>query len=53
MSRTIDKVMRVLDLFSLERPEWGVSEAAKALGFPKSTTSEGFAPKVGVVHYKW
>ncbi len=40
MSRTIDKVMRVLDLFSLERPEWGVSEAAKALGFPKSTTSE-------------
>jgi DNA-binding IclR family transcriptional regulator len=32
--------MRVLDLFSLERPEWGVSEAARALEFPKSTTSE-------------
>lgn len=32
--------MEVLDLFSLERPEWGVSEAAKVLEFPKSTTSE-------------
>ncbi len=40
MSRTMKKAMRVLDLFSLERPEWGVSEAAKVLGFPKSTTSE-------------
>ena len=40
MSQTMKKAMWVLDLFSLERPEWGVSEAAKALGFPKSTTSE-------------
>jgi len=40
MSQTMKKAMRVLDLFSLERPEWGVSEVAKALGFPKSTTSE-------------
>ena len=40
MSRAIKKTMRVLDLFSLQRPEWGVSEAAKVLGFPKSTTSE-------------
>ncbi|MDP8971940.1 MAG: helix-turn-helix domain-containing protein [Actinomycetota bacterium] len=40
MPRTMKKAMRLLDLFSLQRPEWGVSEAAKALGFPKSTTSE-------------
>ena len=40
MSRTMKKAMWLLDLFSLQRPEWGVSEAAKALGFPKSTTSE-------------
>lgn len=36
---SMEKVMRVLDLFSRENPEWGVSEAARALGFPKSTTS--------------
>jgi len=40
MSLTIRKVMRVLDLFSLEYPEWGVSEVARALGLPKSSTSE-------------
>ena len=40
MSRTMKKAMRLLDLFSLQRLEWGVSEVAKALGFPKSTTSE-------------
>jgi DNA-binding IclR family transcriptional regulator len=40
MSRTINKAMRVLDLFSLERPEWGVSEVARDLKLPKSTISE-------------
>src|ERR687890_2760936 len=40
MLRTIKKATQVLDLFSLERPEWGVSEAARALKLPKSTTSE-------------
>jgi|SRR5215216_1847827 len=40
MSLTTRKVMRVLDLFSLEYPEWGVSEVARALGLPKSSTSE-------------
>src|ERR671913_2508811 len=40
MLRTIKKATQVLDLFSLERPEWGVSEAARALNLPKSTTSE-------------
>src|SRR5215211_7584697 len=38
--RTIKKATQILDLFSLERPEWGVSEVARALGLPKSTTSE-------------
>src|SRR5918995_5088110 len=37
MLRTIKKATQVLDLFSLERPEWGVSEAARALNLPKST----------------
>ncbi len=36
---SMEKAMRVLDLFSRENPEWGVSEAARTLGFPKSTTS--------------
>ncbi len=40
MPRTIEKAMRVLDLFSLECPEWGVSEVARALKLPKSTVSE-------------
>src|ERR687885_1827948 len=40
MSQTIKKVTQILDLFSLERPEWGVSEVARALELPKSTTSE-------------
>ena len=40
MPRTIRKATQVLDLFSLEHPEWGVSEVARALEIPKSTTSE-------------
>lgn len=40
MPRTIKKAMQVLDLFSLERPEWGVSEVARTLQLPKSSTSE-------------
>jgi DNA-binding IclR family transcriptional regulator len=40
MPRTIKRAMQVLDLFSLERPEWGVSEAAMTLKLPKSSTSE-------------
>ena len=36
----IEKVTQILDLFSLERPEWGVGEVARALEMPKSTTSE-------------
>lgn len=36
----IRKTAHVLDLFSLERPEWGVSEVARELGIPKSTSCE-------------
>ncbi len=39
MLQTIQKAGRVLDLFSLERPEWGVSDVAEALGLPKSSVS--------------
>ena len=34
--QTVGKVGRVLELFSVERAEWGVSEVAAALGLPKS-----------------
>lgn len=41
MSRLmIRKVSDVLNLFSLECPEWGVSEVSRLLELPKSTTSE-------------
>ena len=40
MLQTIKKAIQILDLFSFERPEWGVSEVARALELPKSTTSE-------------
>lgn len=36
----IRKAAHVLDLFSLDRPEWGVSEVARELGIPKSTACE-------------
>lgn len=39
MLQTVDKAGQVLTLFSLERSEWGVSEVAQALEFPKSSTS--------------
>lgn len=39
MLQTVQKAAEVLNLFSTERPEWGVSELAKALAFPKSSAS--------------
>lgn len=36
MLGTIQKAGEVLELFTPEKPEWGVSEVAKALGIPKS-----------------
>ncbi|HEV2582021.1 MAG TPA: IclR family transcriptional regulator, partial [Ktedonobacteraceae bacterium] len=40
MLQTVQKAAEVLDLFSVEHPEWGVSELSKKLSFPKSSTSE-------------
>jgi len=40
MRYMMEKVGDVLHLFTFERPEWGVSEAARTLALPKSTTSE-------------
>lgn len=40
MRHMMEKVGNVLNLFSFQQSEWGVSEVAKALGLPKSTTSE-------------
>ncbi len=37
MLGTVQKAGEVLDLFTREKPEWGVSEVAKALGIPKSS----------------
>lgn len=34
---TVEKVGRVLDLFTRESPDWGVSEVAKALDVPRSS----------------
>ena len=38
--QTVYKAGQVLNLFSVERPEWGVSEVSEVLAFPKSSTSE-------------
>lgn len=40
MLQTVQKAIEVLNLFSVEHPEWGVSELARALAFPKSSTSD-------------
>lgn len=37
MLQTVSKVGPVLDLFTVDRPEWGVSEVAHALESPKSS----------------
>ncbi|MBK1787290.1 IclR family transcriptional regulator [Prauserella cavernicola] len=37
---TLEKTGRVLELFSADRPEWGVTELAEALGIPKSNAHE-------------
>lgn len=39
MIRTVRKAFQILDLFSIEQPEWGVSEVGRALGIPKSSAS--------------
>jgi DNA-binding IclR family transcriptional regulator len=37
MLQTIQKIGPVLDLFTVERPEWGVSEVAAAISVPRSS----------------
>lgn len=37
--QTVQKAGRILNLFSVEKPEWGVSEVAAMLGLPKSSAS--------------
>lgn len=37
---TVRKVGQILDLFCIERPEWGVGEVAPALGLSRSSVSE-------------
>lgn len=37
MLQTIQKIGPVLDLFTVDKPEWGVSEVGKALGIPRSS----------------
>lgn len=37
--KSVIKTMRILECFTEEKPEWGVSEIARHLGLPKSTAS--------------
>jgi len=37
---TVGKASRVLDLFTREAPEWGVTEAALALEVPRSSAHD-------------
>lgn len=39
MPASVHKVASVLDLFSLDRPDWGASEVADELGIAKSTAA--------------
>ena len=36
--RTVDKALNLLKFFTLENPEWGLSELARAAGMDKATT---------------
>lgn len=38
MLQTIQKIGPLLDLFTVDHPEWGVTEAATAIGMPRSST---------------
>lgn len=51
MSSTSDRVLSILSLFSMERSEWTVEQAAHAIGQPVSTTYRHFAvlAKAGLI----
>ncbi len=60
MLQTVRKAAEVLNLFSVDHPEWGISELAKTLSFPKSSTSalvstlaeDGFLRRTSTGRYK-
>lgn len=60
MTQTVDKVAKILDLFSVKKPEWGVRELGRQLGIPKSTAHElaqslakqGFLQRTDDGHYQ-
>lgn len=45
---TINRTGKVLNLFTAETPEWGVTEVATILGLPKSTTFDIVASLAGI-----
>lgn len=51
---TVDKVGRVLDLFSTTNPEWGVSEVAAKLGIPRSSAHALLASlaEIGILQWR-
>ncbi|WP_026928199.1 IclR family transcriptional regulator [Granulicoccus phenolivorans] len=50
---TVDKVGRVLDLFSKDAPEWGVSEVASKLGVPRSSAHAVLSSLVDIGILRW
>ncbi|WP_102126801.1 IclR family transcriptional regulator [Deinococcus planocerae] len=48
MLGTFEKARAVLDLYSTERPEWGVSEVARRLGMPTSSAHALLASLAGM-----
>ena len=48
MLNTIDRTGKVLNLFTAETPEWGVTEVAATLRVPKSTTFDVMASLVAI-----
>lgn len=52
MLQTVQKIGPVLDLFAIERPEWGVSEVAEAIGIPRSSAHALLSSlvEIGLLH---
>lgn len=48
MLGTLEKARAVLDLYTTERPEWGVSEVARQLGMPTSSAHALLASLAGM-----
>lgn len=50
---TVEKVGRVLDLFTRDDPDWGVSEVATALGVPRSSAHAVLASLADIGLLQW